>query len=293
MNIQRFLTRKIMSLRTELPVWRFSIQGRDPKAALFDRLPPMEGALPPANSDIVIFCGADKGYVRRFALPFAVSLAAASPSAAFHLHMFGEPDEEARALAGRIGEMLGASRFSLSHELSDLSGMTRRRQIMYFEVVRFARLLEIAERVKVPLLAMDIDVLFLKKVGDLQALCAGADVAITLRPREYNPAKKVRAAVVYFAATEKARTFLRQAVRRMLIGLFDGPEDEYPDQRSLARTIDGAKDIRLTGLPESALSSESEDAIVFSGRGEVKEKILPAVFARRFEAAEKTKELEG
>jgi hypothetical protein len=50
----------------------------------------------------------------------------------------------------------------------------------------------------------------------------------------------------------------------------------------LARTIDRCKDFRLKGLPESALSSESEDAIVFSGRGEVKEKILPEVFARRF-----------
>jgi hypothetical protein len=293
MNIHRFLTRKIMSMRTELPLWRFAVLRRDPKVELFDQLPRMEGAMPSEHSDIIVFCGADNGYVKRFALPFAVSLAAASPSAAFHLHMFGEPDEDARGLAGRIGAMLGASRFSISHESCDLSGETRRRQIMYFEVVRFARLLEIAERVHVPLLAMDIDVLFLKKVNDLQALCAGADVAITLRPREYNPAKKVRAAVVYFAATEKARTFLRRAVTRMLIGLFDGPEDEYPDQRSLARTIDGAKDIRLTGLPESALSSESEDAIVFSGRGEVKEKILPAVFARRFEAAEKTKELEG
>ena len=282
MNIRRFFTRKIMSLRTELPLWRFALLRPGGKMALFDRLPRMDGALPSERSDLVVFCGADKGYVKRFVLPFAVSLAAASRSAAFHLHMFGEPDEEARALAGRIGEILGATRFSMSHELCDLSGKTRRRQIMYFEVVRFARLLEIAERVKVPLLAMDIDVLFLKKVSDLQELCAGADIAITLRPREYNPAKKVRAAVVYFAATEKARAFLRRAVTRMLIGLFHGPEDEYPDQRSLARTIDRAKDIRLTGLPESALSSESEDAIIFSGRGEVKEKILPAVFARRF-----------
>jgi hypothetical protein len=282
MNIRRFLTRKIASLRTEIPVWRFELLRRDPKTALFARLPPMEGAMPSARSDIVVFCGADKGYVKRFALPFAVSLAAASGSAAFHLHMFGEPDAEMRALAGRIGETLGDARFSMSHERCDLAGMTRRRQIMYFEAVRFARLLEIAGHADVPLLAMDIDVLFLKKVGDLEALCADADVAITLRPREYNPAKKVRAAVVYFAASGKARAFLRKAVARMLIGLFLGPEDEYPDQRALARTIDRCKDFRLKGLPESALSSESEDAIVFSGRGEVKEKILPEVFARRF-----------
>jgi hypothetical protein len=284
MNIRRFVTRKIMSLRTELPVWRFAILGGDPKTALFAKLPPMEGALPSAASGIVVFCGADKGYVGRFALPFAISLAAASPSAAFHLHMFGAPDDETSALARRIGETLGTSRFSISHERCDLSGMTRRRQIMYFEAVRFARLLEIAERVDTALLAMDIDVLFLKKVSDLQALCAGADVAITLRPREFNPAKKVRAAVVHFAATERARSFLRKAVTRMLIGLFQGPEDEYPDQRALSRTIESFKDFTLTGLPESALSSESEDAIVFSGRGEVKEKILPQVFARRFEA---------
>jgi hypothetical protein len=198
-----------------------------------------------------------------------------------------------RRLADRIGETLGTSRFSMSHERCDLSGMTRRRQIMYFEAVRFARLLEIAERANVPLLAMDIDVLFLKKVGDLEALCAGADVAITLRPREFTPAKKVRAAVVYFAATDRARAFLRKAVTRMLIGLFHGPEDEYPDQRALSRTIDGFKDFTLKGLPESALSSESEDAIVFSGRGEVKDKILPAVFARRFQIEERAKELES
>jgi hypothetical protein len=207
--------------------------------------------------------------------------------------MFGEPDDETRALAGKLRETLGSGRFSMSFERCDLAGMTRRRQIMYFEVVRFARLLEIAGRADVPLLAMDIDVLFLKTVADLEALCADADVAITFRPREYNPAKKVRAALVYFAATEKARAFLRRAVTRMLIGLFHGPEDEYPDQRSLARTIARTKDMRLKGLPPTALSSESEDAIVFSGRGEVKEKILPAVFARFFPDEEKVKELES
>ena len=292
MNIRRFLSRKIMSLRTELPVWRFGVLRGDP-SALHERLPGMEGALPSGQADIVVFCGADKGYANRFALPFAVSLAAASPSAAFHLHLFGEPDTEMQGLARRLGETLGASRFSMSHERCDVAGMTRRRRIMYFETVRFARLLEIAERIDVPLLAMDIDVLFLKTVGDLQALCAGSDLAITLRPREFNPAKKVRAAVVHFAATESARAFLRKAVARMLIGLFHGPEDEYPDQRALARTIDGFTGFKLKGLPESALSSESEDAIVFSGRGEVKEKILPAVFARRFQIEATAKELEG
>jgi hypothetical protein len=293
MNLRGFLLRKIMSFRTDFAVWRFTLLRRNGTAELFDRLPRMEGTLPDGRSDIVVFCGADKGYVNRFAFPFAVSLAAASPSAAFHLHMFGAPDEETGELLRRIGETLGASRFSTSYELCDLSRHTRRRRIMYFEVVRFARLLEIAERVSLPVLAMDIDVLFLKKVGDLQDLCAGADVAITLRPREYNPAKKVRAAVVYFAATDRARAFLRSAVSRMLIALFHGPDDEYPDQRSLARTIDIVKDVRLKGLPPSALSSESEDAIVFSGRGEVKERILPAVFARRFQPDEKTEELES
>lgn len=291
MNPRRFLSRKIMSLRTDLAVWRFGRRGEP--AELFAALPKMEGTLPTARSDTVVFCGADKGYVKRFALPFAVSLWAASSSAAFHLHIFGDPDDEVRALAERIREMLGPFRFTMSHERCDLSQMTRRRQIMYFEVVRFARLLEIAERVNVPLLAMDIDVLFLKKVDDLLDLCAGGDVAITFRPREYNPAKKVRAAVVYFAATEGARAFLRRAVTRMLIGLFHGPEDEYPDQRALTRTIEGAKDIHLKGLPPRALSSESEDAIVFSGRGEVKEKILPALFARRFQAEQKADELES
>jgi hypothetical protein len=280
----RFLSRKLDEARHRLAHLAFAVMHPDGLRRLKAELPPIAGERPPADAPVVIFCGADKNYLLRFAEPLATSLAAASDTAHLHFHFFGVPNEEARRSIAALGDRMGQGRFSLSWEDCDLGGMSLRRRIMYFQAVRFARLAEIAAAGNAPFLSVDVDAIFLQPLDRLLALCAGSDVAMMLRPREHNPAKKVRGALIYLAPTAAARAFLSRAVERMLTGLFHGPEDVYPDQRAIAEALRRSPELRLIPLPPEALSSESEDAIVFSGRGTVKDTQLPEVFTRRFGA---------
>jgi hypothetical protein len=280
----RFVRRKLDETRHDLAQLAFAAAHPGGARRLTARLPPISGERPPVNAPQVIFCGADKGYLLRFARPLATSVAVASDRAHLHLHLFGKPDEEVSHFCDALADRMGQGRFTLSWEDCDLGSMSRRRQIMYFETVRFARLAEIAAIGSATFIAMDVDAIFLQPLDRLLTLCAGSDVAIRLRPRERNPAKKVRAALLYLVPTAAARAFLAHAVDRMLVGLFHGPEDEYPDQRAIAEALRRSRGLKLTPLPPEALSSEREDVIVFTGRGKVKDAELPDLFARRFGA---------
>ncbi len=55
MSFGGFLQRKMMSLRTDLPVWRFMASHGGRTEELFERLPAMEGERPGAGSDIILF----------------------------------------------------------------------------------------------------------------------------------------------------------------------------------------------------------------------------------------------
>jgi hypothetical protein len=280
----RFLSRKLDEARHHLAHAAFAVMHPGGARRLKAELPPIVGDLPSADAPVVIFCGADKTYMLRFAEPLATSLAAASETAHLHFHLFGTPDGATTQAYGALADRLGQGRVSLTWEDCDLSGMSPRRRIMYFQAVRFVRLADIAAAVNAPFLSMDVDAIFLQTLGRLLALCSGSDVAMVMRPREHNPAKKVRGALLYLAPTSAARTFLERAAERMLVGLFHGPEDMYPDQRAIAEALSRSPGLRLKPLPPEALSSEAEDAIVFSGRGTVKDAQLPEVFARRFGA---------
>ncbi len=172
----------------------------------------------------------------------------------------------------------------MTFEECDLTAFNRKRQISYFQTVRFARLVEIAEQVRLPFLAIDIDALFLGPIGALLELCSGSDIAIRMRPDGKTDSYKLLAGLVYLRDTPGARSYLKQAVARMILHLFHGRKEEMIDQLSLYRALPEATDIVVVdlNLQPKAFSYESSEKLVYFGKGDLKNNELPKIFSNRF-----------
>lgn len=273
--------------RLSLADWWLSRAHPDYESYAATRLPALLGELPSAETGIVVFCAADPVYFDRFAGTLATSFAASSGSARLHVHLFGSP-KSVEVTAEAISRRLGPGRFTMTFEEADLSAFTRKERIRYFQTVRFARLLDLATRIRVSFLAVDIDALFLGPCEEVMRLLGDADIGLRMRPGK-DEGLRLHAGIVCLADTVGARTYLGRAVARMLLNLFHGPADYYLDQRSLYRAFKASPDITVMSLPPEAFSPESVERLMFFGKGPAKYNELPQLFSSRFghlEAAE-------
>ena len=255
---------------------------RDYESTLFEALPPIMGELPGPGVEPVVFCAADPLDLTRFGGFLAASLAAGNRTARLHVHVYGELDGTVGALRRYMEERLGPDRLTLSFEAQDEGGWAGHRRILYFQTVRFARLLQLSERTGLAFLAVDIDVLFFAPLERLAALCEGADLAARFRPEAIARGRKIRAAALYLAPTPAGRALLRQAVSRMLLHLLHGPEDFYLDQRSLYAALRRGGGHGLARLPPEVLSDDLASALLYSGKGQRKLTSLPTAAMLRF-----------
>ena len=274
------LTKLLEPHRLSIADWWLIRTHPDYETYAVSRLPPLQGDLPSAETGIVVFCGADPVYFDRFAGKLATSLAASGGSACLHVHLFGSP-ESVEKTAGAISRRLGPGRFTITFEEADLSSFTRKERVRYFQSVRFARLLDLATRIRASFLAVDIDALFLGPCEKVMQLIGDADIGLRMRPGQ-EEALRLHAGILCLADTAGARTYLKRAVARMLLNLFHGPADYYLDQRSLFRALKASPDVKVKSLPPEAFSPESSERLMFFGKGTAKYDELPKLFSNRF-----------
>jgi len=277
---------KLRDLRFFLVDRWLTARHRGDRARLFADLPPLQGELPEAGADPVIFCAADPHYFASYAGWLADSIAAHSRTARLHVHLYAVPGETESAVAATLAGSLGPGRLTVSFEaFDDARWRGGQRRTLYFQTVRFARLAEIAERTRGAFFAIDADLLFLAPPERLTAPCDGMDIAAKLQPWEASQGWKFRAGAIYLGATAAARDYLRKAAARMLLHLFRGPEIWLLDQRCLhAELRQARKGLRLAQLPAEALHDDPAVATLYSKGGAGKTTTLPSVAIRHLPA---------
>ncbi|WP_207477512.1 hypothetical protein [Arenibaculum pallidiluteum] len=213
----------------------------------------VQGAAPAASAGIVVFAGADMGYLRRFGTSFAASLAGSGlPGAHLHLHVVN-PDEGLAAEMEAISGRLPGWTLACSTERVDLAPFGAEART-YFACARFQVLPELLARYGRRMLCLDIDLIVQRDPAPLLAVLdeaelamvesPGADVwnrywadVILLRPSP-RTIETLRVAAAYmrsFLKTGRARWFLDQIA--LFAALRCRPAGERPGFASLPTSI--------------------------------------------------------
>lgn len=234
------------------------------------KLPRREGAVPEASSAPTVFCAADREYFREFLPTIAASLSRVSGTARLHVHLYGDPGPEEAPTWAMVESLLGAGRVTLSHEQFQPEHWAGRRKLLYFQSVRFARLLQMIRLAPQPVLLVDVDAMFVRPLCEFLSHTSDCDVAAPIRPGWVNDGRRISAAAVYVAATDRGRAFLEDAAARMLLHLLFGRDGKFLDQRCLYGSLFRIPSLKVVHLPREAASSKPLDTCLFTPPGAAK-----------------------
>src|SRR5690606_17617687 len=110
---------KLRDLRFFLVDRWLTARHRGDRARFLADLPLLQGDLPEAGAEPVIFCAADPHYFVSYVGWLADSIAAHSRTARLHVHLYAVPGETESAVAATLADSLGPGRLTVSFEAFD------------------------------------------------------------------------------------------------------------------------------------------------------------------------------
>lgn len=209
--------------------------GHSPKGMTI-RLPLVLGDRVPPHA---LFLACDVNYLRRYAIPLLLSIAAQSPGAAVHIHLIGTDVTPIAPALKSTG-----LRISTSYETETL-GLALRSPPSYFGILRLIRFCQAAIKSEGSLILADVDALV---TGDIRGFIAAPTAAIRVRAGRVQPWQQ------YSACLIKSSRETRPYFRRTLDILLDELESAWwgMDQYALFSAAIGTKPaFNLIG-PETA-----------------------------------------
>jgi hypothetical protein len=239
---------------------------------LWQSLPAVHGSLPSALTvGRALLAFGDPVFLGRFGPALVKSVAEKTPATHIHLHAFGKPDERL------IKELSAVQQVSLSWEPNIASGMTALQQRRFYQSMRFVRLAQFLEEGNTAFLAIDIDSIVCKNLEQTFEMLEKVDIGLIIRREFADPGKRILAAAVFAAPTEKGKRFVRAAADRMLPHIFMAPFTEKLDQRCFSLTYKKlAGSTQIASLPFELASLGGDDAIITSYRGSRKDLHFPS-----------------
>lgn len=174
-----------------------------------DCLPDLQGIslhIENPRGSCIIFAACDPTYLTKYAVPLVWSLERLARPVTIHLHVYN-PTVETTAIFAELEKKLRHVMLRGSEEIVNLDEYGE--GPVYFSCARFCRAYQLLRANDLPVVAVDVDVLFRKPVSQLSGLLA-SDVDIGVMGRGSSPLwERVSGSCVIYKQTERSREYAR------------------------------------------------------------------------------------
>ena len=174
-----------------------------------DCLPDLQGTsmhIDNPRGACIIFAACDPTYLTKYAVPLVWSLERLARPVTLHLHLYN-PTVEATAIFAGLEKKLRHVMLRRSEEMVNLDEYCS--GPVYFSCARFCRAYQLLRANDLPVVAVDVDVLFRKPVSQLPGLLA-SHVDIGVKGQVNSPPwERVSGQCVIYQQTERSREYAR------------------------------------------------------------------------------------
>lgn len=229
-------------------------------------------SLPEENDVPVVFTGADLRYLRLYGPSLVKGIAHVSQALRVHIHIMLLEGEDCEPEQGELQSLLPAGRLTFSTEVCEAPPATQHERAQFFQVRRFARLAEFVSLNTFDVMALDIDMVFLKSPEFVVDEWPDHDllVQVNLGPLRPTP---FTCAFVWLRPTDRVQRTLAQASHKMQQHASTGLKLDHIDERCFANEVYNLPSFEIVALPDEFCSTSPENSFVFDGVGDEKKRI--------------------
>jgi hypothetical protein len=231
--------------------------------------------LPQLSSEdrLVVFTACDSKYLE-YAIPLVRSLDIFSPGYQFVLHVINPVEGDLPRLRA-LQDVLRTTRLAISCEQVDLSHFALMSLSAYYASARFIVLPDLQEEIKLPILCLDADSLFVNPIDGCFSEGGEADVVVWSEDmyEDLPDKRKVKNGTIVFDASPKVYAFLL-AMRERLLALFlEGQVNWYIDQEVFAQQLlENRYDLNVAHINRAYADWEfSGKSILWAAKGDRKQ----------------------
>jgi len=233
----------------------------------------LQGELPAAGGEGVVFAACDDGYYARFATDFLFSAEDTGHPHRIHIHLYA-PSAQTLAHIAALRDSLRHTQLTYSWE-DDGYERYGIDSVIYFAAARFIMIHHLLQECRCPILGVDIDGFVHRPLDGAFDLIGQADVTFHFRFGERRVWRRILAAAVGFNHTPEGLRFCERAARCIQASLRLHP-DFHTDQTILYHAYRFARrwlpSIRWQHLPLSLVDYDfQDDSFIWTAKGPRKE----------------------
>ncbi len=220
----------------------------------------------------VVFTGADLKYLQLYGPSLLQGIARVSRKLRVHIHIMLLEGEECQPELAELQGILPEHRLTFSREICEAPPATRHERAQFFQIRRFARLAEFVSLNTCEVMALDIDMVFLKSPEFVVGEWLDHDLLVQVNLGPFRPTP-FTCAFVWLRPTERVRHILNQASEKMQQHASTGRKLDHIDERCFANEVYSLSEFEIVALPDDFCSTSPESSFIFDGVGDEKYRI--------------------